>query len=455
MESSFRFADLFAGIGGFHAALTMMGGECVLASEIDDHAAHVYRSNWMDSEEKRSRLWGDIAAFAPDDGPVKAPKHDVLTAGFPCQPFSKSGAQLGTRDRVRGTLYFNILRIIESRRPSVVLLENVRNLAGPRHKETWSTIIATLRQAGYRVSDTPAVMSPHLIPPELGGTPQIRDRVFIAAVYVGKRRALRETDVAPVVSRSAVGDWRPHEWDLARTPLLATGGHPLLEEETSLNGRRKENLTASEVLWIDAWDDFVRSVGSQSRKARLPGFPLWVDSWGPRPAIEVTADTPNWKRAILAKNVAFFEANKQNISRWMNNWNLLDAFPASRRKLEWQAQDAQSLWDCIIHLRPSGIRVKRPTYLPALVAISQTPIIGPRRRKLTPREAARLQSLPDSFDFGAQGDGQTFKQLGNGVSVGVVYYVMREFLRQNISDIPESLATVAQGLPEGPNFSLL
>ncbi|NBR15593.1 MAG: hypothetical protein EBU01_13610, partial [Crocinitomicaceae bacterium] len=73
-----------------------------------------------------------------------------------------------------------------------------------------------------------------------------------------------------------------------------------------------------------------------------------------------------------------------------------------RRKFEWQAQDADSIWNCTVHFRPSGIRVKRLTYLPALVAMNQTSIIGPDRRRISPTEAARLQGLPEGFSFGDQ-----------------------------------------------------
>ena len=112
--SDFTFVDLFAGIGGFHAALSAMGGECVQAVEIDQRSAAVYRRNWGIDPT------GDIVELANDDV-VSVSEHDVLCAGFPCQPFSKSGAQRGM-DETRGTLYWNILRIIQVRRPAVVLL---------------------------------------------------------------------------------------------------------------------------------------------------------------------------------------------------------------------------------------------------------------------------------------------------------------------------------------------
>ena len=161
---SFTFVDIFAGIGGFHAALSGMGGECVYAAEIDRAAATVYARNWGQDP------FGDITDAANEAG-VSVPDHDVLAAGFPCQPFSKSGAQRGM-DETRGTLFWNILRVIEERRPAVVLLENVRNLAGPRHGHEWQVIVETLREQGYRVSDTPAIFSPHLLPPEMGGRPR-------------------------------------------------------------------------------------------------------------------------------------------------------------------------------------------------------------------------------------------------------------------------------------------
>ena len=102
---SFKYIDLFAGIGGFHAALSALGGECVMASEIDKDAVKIYRSNWGIKPK------GDITQLA-NESIVDVPDHDVLVGGFPCQPFSKSGLQKGM-DEARGTLFWNIARIIE------------------------------------------------------------------------------------------------------------------------------------------------------------------------------------------------------------------------------------------------------------------------------------------------------------------------------------------------------
>ena len=434
---AFTFIDLFAGIGGFHAALEALGGECVYAVEIDQAAAKIYERNWG------MNPLGDITKDVSENG-VKVPKHDVLVAGFPCQPFSKSGAQRGM-DETRGTLYWNILKIIEKRKPALVLLENVRNLAGPRHTNEWEIIIKTLREQGYRVSDTPAIFSPHLLPPNQGGRPQVRERVFIVAVKNNSRSKL--TEMEPIVSNQSVNGWDPLKWDLET--------HLPLDEDHHVQGC---DLTKQEILWINAWNDFV--VGMQKRldSGRLPGFPLWGDEWRLTKNLRIASGTPDWKKDFLRKNAAFYTEHHVFINKWTKKWDFYsDKFPASRRKLEWQAQDTPSLWETVMHFRPSGIRAKRSTYLPALVAITQTSIIGPRERRLSVREAARLQGLPEWFSFDGQSDKASYKQLGNGVSVGAVWHVIRTTVERHRDVIektcPELLKSVLDK-PKNPDLAL-
>lgn len=402
----FRFVDLFAGIGGFHAALADFGGRCEYAVEIDSAAASVYARNWG------TQALGDLTAAATTET-MTVPDHDVLAAGFPCQPFSKSGAQRGM-DEARGTLFWNIARVIEVRRPAVVILENVRNLAGPRHLHEWEVIVKTLRDLGYRVADTPAVFSPHLLPPEAGGRPQVRERVFITATRIDDPRDSLEAE--PVASPKPVAGWDPQDWDLE--------SHLPLDPDHHAEGCE---LSESERLWIDAWDAFVTLMWEVREGQRLPGFPLWADAWVVLDELNIPADTPKWKADFLRKNAQFYTAHQEELDRWAARWGVYtDRFPPSRRKFEWQAQDAARLWDCVMHMRPSGIRAKRPTYLPALVAITQTSIIGSRERRLSPREAARLQGFPDTFDFGDQPAAATYKQLGNAVNVGVVRHIFAQ-----------------------------
>lgn len=400
---TFTFIDLFAGIGGFHQALSALGGTCVYASEIDEAAAKIYQHNW------EMPVAGDII---PETDPVvKVPPHDVLAAGFPCQPFSKSGKQRGM-DETRGTLFWNICRILEEHRPSMVILENVRNIAGPRHKHEWNTIIRSLRELGYQVSSTPTVFSPHLLPPWMGGAPQVRERVFIVGTYVGDETVWDE--VEPVVTNHPVGGWNPQDWRLT----------DVLQPEDEIADRANYDLSSAEQNWVTVWSDFVarfRELGVP----KLPGFPIWVDAFVHEDDLVLDPELPAWKRNFLVKNSKFYTQYRAVIDAWLEAHDQLANFPPSRRKLEWQAQDAETLAECIMHFRPSGIRVKKATYVPALVAINQTTILGTPLRRITPREAARLQGLPDTFEFPGQADSATYKQLGNGVNAGVVEHVAR------------------------------
>ena len=146
-----------------------------------------------------------------------------------------------------------------------------------------------------------------------------------------------------------------------------------------------------------------------------------------RDLMEADSALPRWKAGHLAKNYSIYSQHREFIDPWAEKWGVWSpSFPPSRRKLEWQAQHTPRLWDMVMHLRPSGIRAKAPTYLPALVAITQTSVVGPRERRLSPRETARLQGLPDTFDFGDQRPAVTYRQMGNGVNVGVVWHIFRE-----------------------------
>ena len=220
MAPPFTFVDLFAGVGGFHHALEApgFGGKCVLAVEIDPYCRDVYSEAFP-----KTPIVGDVRSITRHRDPdgtlrdatadeirAKVPKHDVLCAGFPCQPFSKSGAQQGLRDAARGTLFFDIMEIARARTPQFLLLENVPNLVGPRHRDTWAKIVQTIRDAGYRVSNTPVVISPHRLPPPVGA-PQVRDRVYILA-YRDPERA--QLDMDPLARKFPDVPWTPRSWVL-------------------------------------------------------------------------------------------------------------------------------------------------------------------------------------------------------------------------------------------------
>ncbi len=438
-KSAFRFVDLFAGIGGFHAALSALGGECVWASEWDLDAARIYERNWG------LKPHGDITDFANDDR-VDIPEHDVLTAGFPCQPFSKSGKQRGMEE-ARGTLFYNIAKVVEAKRPKMVLLENVRNIAGPRHEHEWAVIIKTLRDLGYRVSRDALVVSPHKIRPARGGRPQVRDRVFICATRLADGitelpELVPLPDLAPMMK-----DWDPKEWNLKSS---------ILEERFARKKQRRHvEISEKEKSWIAAWDDFVRTMWNHVGDDSLPGFPIWVDAWLDLDEEDLdTSQEPKWKANFLRKNAEFYTRYRGVLDSWLDRHNRLSDFPASRRKFEWQAQNARSLDETIMHFRPSGIRAKKPNYVPALVAITQTSILGKERRRISHREAARLQGFPDWFDFDDQKDSETFRQLGNAVCVGVAFNVLRAQVRRDAGLLDSELVAAILGGEESPDLTL-
>jgi DNA (cytosine-5)-methyltransferase 1 len=411
----FEFVDLFAGVGGFHAALGALGGSAVQAAEIDDRAAGVYELNWGLRPDRDVR-W---LAEHPDE---RVKDHAVLTGGFPCQPFSKSGRQLGITEE-RGTLFHDIIRILDAKQPPVVMLENVRNLAGVRQRDAWSAILAGLRRSGYKTSNVPCVFSPHLLGPEHGGAPQWRERVYILGVKVGRARAEAETTDTAVVENAPHGDWNPSNWTISTH---------LLRPELMGEDRQAVALTNEESHWIDTWNELLARLGSD---ARLPGFPLWEPDW--RMRRRTLAGLPSWKQVFIRRNHDFYLANRPAIDAWRRQHPEIRSWPLSRRKLEWQAQDGErDIWQHLVQFRPSGIRVKRATWAPALVAMSQTSIYGPQRRRLTVMETAALQGFdPDSFTFGDQPDADSYKQMGNAVNVGVVQHVLRSFVDRYADDI--------------------
>ncbi|MGL5511239.1 MAG: DNA cytosine methyltransferase, partial [Microcoleaceae cyanobacterium] len=159
-----KFIDLFAGIGGFRIALERVGLQCSFSCEIDPACQEVYEKNYGE------KPFGDIHKLDPqtlDD-------FDLLVAGFPCQPFSISGRKLGFED-IRGTLFFEICRIIEAKRPSVVILENVKHLLHHNQGQTLQIILDSLVSLDYYVNY-------QILNAKDFGVPQHRERIFIVAV---------------------------------------------------------------------------------------------------------------------------------------------------------------------------------------------------------------------------------------------------------------------------------
>jgi DNA (cytosine-5)-methyltransferase 1 len=436
-----RFVDLFAGMGGFHRALDKLGHECVFVSEIDDELRELYAKNFRGV---RKAIYGDIREFKG-----KVPPHDILCAGFPCQPFSKSGYQNGRRDRTRGTLFHEIIEILKRHQPQYVILENVGNFERHNKGRTWKVVRESLLELGYDVRGTTHVATGGhgLVSPHHFGYPHTRERFFIVA-------QLRKLPKDPFPPR-----------ELGLTTL---GDIVQSQSELSYKDRQETSLTAQQVECIDHWNALLKRLPSQ---LPLPSFPIWGDEidavypfsdktphatslrvlrrlfrqnghsrdWKkgdflallPNYARACEERFPSWKVAFIQQNRDWFAAIEPYLSpKWVS---ALRTFPPSLRKLEWNCKgEERDLWRHVLQFRPSGLRVKRYSSSPALVAMTTTqiPILGPKRRFLTRTEALRLQGFPDSHLL-PMSRGDAFAALGNAVHVGLVKRIARSLFEQD------------------------
>jgi DNA (cytosine-5)-methyltransferase 1 len=332
-----RFIDLFAGIGGIRLGVERaiarledtLETQCVLTCEIDKHARTTYQANFTDTLAMGHTFHDDICTLKTE---AIAP-HNLLLAGFPCQPFSQAGLKKGFQD-TRGTMFFEIERILEAHRPSYFLLENVKQLKGHDKGRTLQVMLDHLEALGYTVY-TQVLNAKHF------GVPQNRERIYLVGIHTSLPEALQsfrfpEPPCPPV----CVGD------------MLES-----LEDTT--------RYTLSDALWQ----------GHQRRK-----------------------------QAHQAKGYGFgyslFEAHSEYTSTLSARYY----------------KDGSEI----------------------LIAQAD----GKNPRKITPREAARLQGFPDHFVIPVS-DTQAYKQFGNSVAVPVIEALITALLKK-----PDIQCLLGQSLPE-------
>jgi DNA (cytosine-5)-methyltransferase 1 len=287
--SKFRFIDLFAGIGGMRLGFESAGGTCVFSSEFDRHAQKTYFENHGDFP------FGDITKINPKD----IPDHDVLLAGFPCQPFSHAGLKRGIAD-TRGTLFHDIAAILETKKPRVAVLENVKGLLSNDGGFTLQTILRRMVQLGYRCNipnehiqhGTPAELkaaAKHMILKSVDfGVPQNRQRIFIVlwrtrAVEAfkypppsGKPTKVGEIFESSPAARFTISDrlWTGHEKRKRRNRINGKGfGYGIVDADSPYTN------TLSARYYKDGSEILIRQKGRNPRKltpreaASLQGFP--------------------------------------------------------------------------------------------------------------------------------------------------------------------------------------
>lgn len=400
-EKTFKFIDLFCGIGGFHQALRSMGGECVLACDIDEKCRTVYKDNYgLEPKPDVTKL---VSADIPD--------FDVLCGGFPCQAFSHAGKQDGFED-TRGTLFQDICRILRGKKPTHFLLENVKNLKGHDKGRTWKTIYKALTESGYTTYEDPIVLSPHQL-----GIPQHRERVLI----MGWRNDVLPPGGLPTLPKVS--------------PPASMSIRSILEDDAPAGTA----LSDLDIGMLGLWEEMIQHF--KKEKVKLPTFPMWSEDWDStydlKECVEGDGEEaddeseenyriPAWKQKFVQQNRDFYKAHIGFLGPWLIKARATPGFLGAKRKFEWQAgkfQEDDSIWNLLFQFRPSGIRVKRTNYSPALVAMAQIVYVGEKKRKLSPREVARLQSFPDSFKLPVAS--VAYKQFGNSVNVEVIKYAMK------------------------------
>lgn len=385
-KSKLTFVDLFCGIGGFHQVLADLGHQCVLACDIDKHCRQVYFDNYGIMPHD------DITTLDPQ----VMPDFDILCGGFPCQPFSNGGKKQCFNDK-RGLLFDEIMRIVKVKQPKFMFLENVKHILKVSDGQVMSYIEQQIANHGYYLKWFE--ISPHQY-----GIPQQRSRIYFVCIRNDIYQYANSPNI--VLPKYPNNSVKP----------IASFLQPSSEVDI------KYNISAELNQVLEAWDEVIKtmSVGQKLSPTLLIADHYKVIDLPLNYTDPIFKQFPLWKQQYLLKTKDLFSQYKVSVfDKWYQQHQNLLSKRQIYSQLEWQCGSIthnDSIFNHIIQIRQSGIRVKTNKYFPTLVALAQIPIYGPLRRTLTPRECARLQCFPDSFKL-PDNDRTAYKQLGNSINI--------------------------------------
>ena len=415
MSTDLKFIDLFAGLGGFHHGLSKVGGfECVFASEIDPRLRELYEVN------HGLKADGDITKVDVET----LPAHDVLCAGFPCQPFSLAGSKKGAGCPKSGRLIEHVVRIARHGRPEFLILENVPGLMTVASGSIWKYIDTAFKELGYEL--THKIISPLDV-----AVPQNRNRLFVVAslnhdlTHVFDWPAPKEPKHLAEFLGNAAHSHRAVEprkrIQLEKWQQLLTDC--ALPEEMPIQSITAPEFGATYPL------DFSKADLSDLRECRgaygqsLGDCSNWNDALEKLPSYcRNHRKVPYWLTQSVAFSREIYERNEERLDEWHSDF---DKRFNSWQVLEWRGdRKSRDLSQHLLQFRASGIRVARPRTLPSLVAMTptQVPIIGSEMRYLSKHEAARFQNLHDLNEIPAA-DGFAFRAIGNAVNAKIVEHI--------------------------------
>ena len=386
LNDKIKFIDLFCGIGGFHQALSKYNTECVMACDINKNCREIYELNYGIKPHNNIK----------DINEKNIPDFDILCAGFPCQSFSNGGKK-GNLNDPRGTLFEDILRIAQEKKPKFMFLENVLHIKKIDNGNTFKHIIKRINETGYYLNDKETIfqLSPHNL-----GIPQQRERIIFVCI---------RDDIYDINKKIVF-----------KTPNIRINLDKIIEKDKNLTNKYKITKDTESILNI--WDEMIKVFDDNETLSPTILCNEFYKSY----TNEEFKLLPLWKKDYIKKNKQLYSKYKNKWDEWYNINKEIIQKRETNGKLEWQVgkkKQNDSIWNYFIQFRQSGIRVKKTNYFPTLVAIVQTPIYAKEKRYITPRECARLQSFPENFII-HKNDNIAYKQFGNAVNVDVVSYII-------------------------------